>query len=282
MRKSYQCGEIDVKTVAIIALFELICLHIIYSCVYHYSNIKNVVDAFGFGGTLVGILVGIIAIIYAFYQGAAQQQTNNTMVAELTKLASIKEEIANSSMSLKTQLQGLSAFADSLDTIDRNVVSSRSAIIEEIGAMLSKQEGRKLGGGISLAPPTGTEARSYLEFLKKYITQRNDILVLADAYILKAGQTGRSYSDCADELFATIKSDDEKFDYLSSEFFMYSIAMIVLIYQTAGILTANFGDGKVSWTLNEDEESNRLELIECLRKHVDAENRSVLKRILMS
>jgi hypothetical protein len=272
----------DVKLVAIMALFELICLHIIYSCVYNYSNVKNVVDAFGFGGTLVGILVGVIAIIYAFYQGAAQQQTNNTMVAELTKLASIKEEIANSSLTLKDQLQGLSDFAKSLESIDANVVSTRSVIIKEVGEMLSRQEGKKAESSQNVISPTTAEVRSHIEFIKVFISRRSDALVYIDAFILKEERSGQNYSAYAKELLDKIKKANSKYDFLTYDFFMYSLAQILIVYQAAGILQPTFNEGKVEWIFNKDEENNRLEIIKFIRQHMDKENRAVLEKILIS
>lgn len=280
MKSFKQCGEVDVKLVALIALAELVFLHVIYSCVYQYSDIRSVVDAFSFGGTLVGILVGVIAIIYAFYQGAAQQQTNNTMVAELTKLSSIKEEIALSSTTLKDQLRDLGLFTARLETIDQNVTKTQSHV-ESISLIVSKQGQGTNVGTVGMAASGDSSRSETINLIKRFIKVRNDVLVFADAYIIRSDVGGRNFSQYAEELLDFMKEDSGKFSHVNIQFMMQTIGMVVQIYNAAGILSVDYASGNVAWRINKEYGDARSELIDYLRRHVDADNKPIIEKILL-
>jgi hypothetical protein len=180
-------NKVSWSFVVIMLLLELIGLHVLYSCVYDYSNIKNVVDAFGFGGTLVGILVGFIAIIYAFYQGAAQQQTNNIMVSELTKLSGIKEDISQTSRALKEDLLGLGSITEKLVAIEAGMGSIQSGVGHVKDALETSME--------MITPMKYNPSEKYQgdgdnrelvqQILKSYIARQNGLYLSFMCYFLK-------------------------------------------------------------------------------------------------
>ncbi|OEZ88539.1 hypothetical protein JAB6_05790 [Janthinobacterium sp. HH104] len=241
--------------VLIVCLLELILLHIVYSSVYNYSDIKNVVDAFAFGGTLVGILVGVIAIIYAFYQGAAQQETNNAMVSELTKLATIKEEIGNSARLLGKELGELDRISEKLNLIE-NSVSTTHEGIKEISV--------KIGNDSSLSSKFGSESlvvidnKYVIKFLDIYINKQAKFYLFFFAYLLK-NRGVKTVEEHIDEFFKIAEKYEVEY---RKKYYTFHVKYVVFqcllaVFSSLGIISISEEDidrdeEYISWDIKDE------------------------------
>lgn len=229
------------RTTTIWMLCELIVLHIIYSSVYRYADIKDVVAAFGFGGTLVGIIVGVIAIIYAFFQGTSQQRTNETMIGEIGKLNNVKEEIGKTAGVLKEELGQLREITDKISQIDTNVTSSTSQLAEIREKLVTQS-----------ATPIPVPARSEItvereigpvpiEMLVDYMASRHDMFLCVDAYIFAnpgvtldlAEHQSRLYKIMARIMPEQYPPENEK---PWEDPFVASLNLLAKLYKSAGVI----------------------------------------------
>ncbi|MDN2677733.1 hypothetical protein [Janthinobacterium sp. SUN033] len=257
--------KINFSWVLIIVLAELILLHTVYSLVYSYSDIKSVVDAFAFGGTLVGILVGVIAIIYAFYQGAAQQQTNTTMVSELTKLATIKEDIGASANSLRKEMGGLTLIAEKLALIESNVINTHDGLtelsnrIDKSGSFIVPVSHNSNATSV---PPEVMGVDSVISFLKVYLPKQAILYLCFFSYFLKARGI-KKFDDHINSVFSVMKDFDD--GYKSS---IFTENLIYVVFQC---LSSVFGSlGIVCFTLDpEDSEIISWEISDEFKDKID-------------
>ncbi|MFD2365329.1 hypothetical protein [Pseudoduganella sp. GCM10020061] len=234
----------------IIALLsELIVLHVVYSMVYSYSDIKSIVDAFAFGGTLVGLLVGVIAIIYAFYQGAAQQRTNETMIVEICKLGAVKDEIATAASTLAEQLRHIDTLKEHVARIDSNVSNS----LDDIRNQLKTTPATALFDATSVETTTnGTNVDLLLDF----VSVRRPFYLCFDAYALKDTPDALDMAGHAKRMFEVLQGSvaifkDEPFE-THETMFVAVLNTVVSFYRAARILTPKFatdGSDIVHWTL---------------------------------
>jgi hypothetical protein len=74
---------------------------------------KNVVDYFGFAGTIVGIILAVAALIYAFYQNYAYQSSTSKLEEAAQKIEMVTEQLE--------KVNNLENIAQTVDVIDINI-----------------------------------------------------------------------------------------------------------------------------------------------------------------
>jgi hypothetical protein len=104
--------------------------------------------------------------------------------------------------------------------------------------------------------------------------------VFADAFILRSSSSGKTYLEYAQELIKIVKEDESRNTFVTDEFYMQAIAMVVQVYKAADVLDAKWEDGKIEWNVDGKFADARLQIIEYLRKHVDEDNKPTLEKIL--
>ena len=275
--------KVELSWVVVIILTELILLHFLYSSIYNYSDIKNVVDAFAFGGTLVGIIVGVIAIIYAFYQGAAQQNTNNTMVSELTKLAGIKEDIGASALALKEELKGLSAVTTKLVDIETSV----GVVGEGV-----KQLSTSIVSQVKIDPVVGVSNDTTEDFIlrtaQSFMSRQTGFYVAFSAYLLSSRKF-KSMPAHGHRIYKVLAKHVSSYgNHDVGDNVLTAIINVTLgFFVTLDLVELDIVEGDedkrgVSWEVNED----YAKTLEALRKYIlnldsiDEEHMSAISEIL--
>jgi fumarate reductase subunit C len=74
---------------------------------------KNVVDYLGFAGTLIGIILAVAALIYAFYQNYAYQSSTSKLEEAAQKIEKVTEQLE--------KVNDLENIAQTVDVIDINI-----------------------------------------------------------------------------------------------------------------------------------------------------------------
>ena len=279
--------QFDTKFLVILVLSELVILHTVYSSVYNYADMKNVVDAFGFGGTLVGLIVGVIAIIYAFYQGTSQQRTNETMIIEIGKLNTVKDEIANTAGILSAELSELKKITEKITQIDQNVSTSKTHIAEISQTLASQSGDSNSSKSVPTSPVDVTTVT--MTFLQNHIQFRSNLFLCIDAYLLHNGGKKLNLYDHAKRMFQILSAlapsnysanDQNKFlDPLTA-----SLNLTIALYRTAGIISLSKHDASNEviweWNIVEGQQAHAEILKTKLLASVDKQHVPVIRALL--
>lgn len=117
-------------TIAIIILIQFI----VQMGALAYSKDNNVLNYVSFAGTIVSIILAIIAIVYSFVQTLSQQSSSSNISNQVDKLISAADQINDSKNKINTSIEYLKNASERLDA----AIEHQSNINNEIKT-LSKQ-----------------------------------------------------------------------------------------------------------------------------------------------
>lgn len=114
---------------------------------YQFSGSSNALGYISFAGTLVSIILGLVAIIYSFVQSISQTSTVVEIREQVEKLISAGVDIAKSKDELHASAMELSEVADNLAT----KVSENTSATKEVVGSVSKLSDAFISGNSSLS-----------------------------------------------------------------------------------------------------------------------------------
>lgn len=101
---------------------------------FEYKDSSNALGYVSFAGTIVSIILAVLAIIYSYIQSASQQSSSEKITSQVDKLVDVVSKIDTSKISFSTELSKLK---DINDKIDKTMSSQ-----QEISVNVSKLHGR--------------------------------------------------------------------------------------------------------------------------------------------
>lgn len=121
--------------------------YILLDWVYDYSHNREIVDAVSFGGTLLSILVGQIAIGLSLYLAYSQQRDSDTVAREVLRLQQVAELMRSSSEEMGRSLKKLDRVGDKLEEHTPHILSTHEKsdmIHEQVNAVKALLQGSKV------------------------------------------------------------------------------------------------------------------------------------------
>lgn len=115
---------------------------ILHTVSYLYSGSPNALGYVSFAGTIVSILLGLIAIIYSFVQSISHGGSVRDVKEQAAKLVEAGREIVVSKNTLSESAERLSAIADSLI----NRINENTDATNKVASVVSKINGSLEGG----------------------------------------------------------------------------------------------------------------------------------------
>src|ERR1700739_2024082 len=73
-------------TLVLAAVLLMLAEYVLIGWTQNYGADHDVLSHVGFAGTIVSMILGVVAIIYAFYQGFAQQRDAQALAGQLSDL----------------------------------------------------------------------------------------------------------------------------------------------------------------------------------------------------
>jgi hypothetical protein len=120
--------SLTLPIVLLIALLEFIILHFLYSAIYDFSDVKGVVSEVEFGGTLISIVLALIAILYTFWQGNSQSDFNARLMGQLGRLESTGKDLALTNDKLQRNVEHGETILAGLSRVEAGILKVESGL----------------------------------------------------------------------------------------------------------------------------------------------------------
>ncbi|MBN3855181.1 hypothetical protein G3N59_17525 [Paraburkholderia sp. Ac-20340] len=120
--------SVAMPIVVLIALLEFIILHFLYSLIYDFSDIKNIVSEVEFGATLISIVLALIAILYTFWQGNSQSDFNAKLMGQLGRLESTEKDLALTNERLQRNVEHGENIVAGLSRVEAGILKVESGL----------------------------------------------------------------------------------------------------------------------------------------------------------
>lgn len=125
----------------LIILVIVLLLIIIFIFVTYYGSNKDIVSYVGFAGTIVSIILAILAIVYTYYQNVSQQQSSYRISEQIIKLASVTSklnEIDEIVINLRQTLAGIETLKGQVTSLQIMQQKNQSKITPEKKTLTSE------------------------------------------------------------------------------------------------------------------------------------------------
>ncbi|MDH5163931.1 hypothetical protein [Heyndrickxia oleronia] len=120
----------------------ILILFIIGSFTFYYGSKKDVISHIGFAGTIVSILLAVIAIIYSFYQSSTYENVNYKLDNSAQKIKNATDKLSNVS-EIKSMLDTFQSevgfMKDSIEDL-RNIVNTIDSGVSSINQKWGEAE----------------------------------------------------------------------------------------------------------------------------------------------
>lgn len=134
-KKAEMITKKDMTYVIIILILSMICIST--KC---FGNNQEVVSYIGFAGTIVSILLGLVAIIYSFFQTYASASVSNDLAKQSENLQKSleKAEIENEKFRAKSEmvLQKVDEFSGNLSNLVSSKFDENKQLLEKISSSM--------------------------------------------------------------------------------------------------------------------------------------------------
>lgn len=98
---------------------------IVQAAAWLYSGNNGALAYISFAGTVVSIILAVLAIMYSFVQSSSQQQSSSTISSQVDKLMDVVDKIDLSKQSLSDTLSHLNSVSRKLTTPLNNMTKLR-------------------------------------------------------------------------------------------------------------------------------------------------------------
>jgi hypothetical protein len=187
--------------VSVIVLLETIFFHVVYA----YGHDANVRDAWNFAGTIVSIILAVVAIIYSFIQSIGQTTSSQELSRQVENLKEVVSTVGRSTTDLSGGMADLKRLAHDFDKVGAGVVDQG----KHIAAISSKLD--KLGDqGPKSTPPRPVKeggvgsldkdtVQLWLRALSENATDATYILYRHDGHSWDFGAAARLFQEASTE-----------------------------------------------------------------------------------
>jgi len=173
--------------------------YIIESWVVGYGNNKDVVSNISFAGTIVSIILAVLAIVYSYYQNFSQQRDAYNIASQIEML---RQTVGLAENSGREFLSAVGRLEDISDKIDKNIVlGEASHALLKVMNESNKEKRSSLDAAPGDVEPTDLE----LSKLAKRFVDKATVNQLAIYYmIVKGAESETSLTDLKDKTIEPI------------------------------------------------------------------------------
>lgn len=103
---------------------------IVQAAAWLYSGNSGALGYISFAGTVVSIILAVLAIMYSFVQSSSQQQSSSTISSQVDKLMDVVDKIDLSKQSLTDTLSHLNSVSEKIDhTIEQHDEVKKEVVV---------------------------------------------------------------------------------------------------------------------------------------------------------
>ncbi|WP_371324681.1 hypothetical protein VX159_03895 [Dechloromonas sp. ZY10] len=111
--------------------------YLVFDWTYRFSADKNITDHISFAGTIVGIILAVVAIFYSFIQAESQNRSSTEIATQIVSLRDVVKDIDLSKLKFSDELNRMSEIAKKLDALDLHVGESKTTLSSMHAEMLN-------------------------------------------------------------------------------------------------------------------------------------------------
>jgi hypothetical protein len=209
----------------------ILILFIIGSFTYYYGSNKNVISHIGFGGTIVSILLALIAIIYSFYQSSTYENAIHKLDSSAKKIEESTTKLSHVS-EIEIMMREFKEEVSSLQE-NLNVVKDTVGKVDD-GITLMKQT---FGENISVNSPSNGNFEEIFtqEYLDNFVQTTSKISLLLLLEAKNACEEGREMVlDKITKRFIKYVNKNDNPDEVSVQRFVNAAIGMISVYKQLG------------------------------------------------
>lgn len=175
-------------SIVIIMMIE----YFVFDWTSRFGADSNLTDHISFAGTIIGIILAVVAIFYSFVQAESQSRSSTEIAAQIGSLRDVVKEIDLSKVKFSDELDRMSDIAKRLDTLDshvgqsNNVLSSMQSDVMRLMSQLESfknQESQPVPVGGGEGSNSGDD-----QIIQKLVTASLDTLLFSYCLKLSLGK----------------------------------------------------------------------------------------------
>ena len=173
----------------LILSLAVIVEYLILDVVLRYGGSSEVINYVSFAGTIVSIILAVLAIVYSYYQNFSQQRDSSNIASQIELLQSTVSDVRVSKEDFIAELQRINVISDKLDESIKIVTESRGHVsnirseIQSVVSALEKVNIEKFNiSSIGRAEPNQTDLTP--DQIKKIFIEINNPLAFVMLYAI--------------------------------------------------------------------------------------------------
>jgi hypothetical protein len=213
--------NISLKSAILLAVIFILGQYVITSWIHDYGHDEKVVSYVSFAGTLVSIILALLAIIYSYYQNFSQKRDSGTISAQIEILRATLLEMRNSQGSFSAEIEKLEEIGRKLDDNTTIVEASRGEL-----KALQETVTSKFADSTASQPPAGPN--DLKETLSNLIAKASPPQIAIYAALLKGAKKNMAYRDIVEKILLPAIRPEQQAIETSIKFMCLGIWMMML------------------------------------------------------
>ncbi len=103
--------------------------YIVFNWTYEYGSDSNLINQISFAGTIVSIILAVLAIIYSFVQSEGQKNDSNRIATQISSLETVVKEIDMSKVKFVSELERLEHISKKIDSVNELLESQKTETV---------------------------------------------------------------------------------------------------------------------------------------------------------
>lgn len=216
----------------------LLIQFIIHWLSYQYGGSSNALGYISFAGTLVSIILGLVAIIYSFVQSISQTSTVVEIREQVERLISAGEDITKSKNDLHASALELSGIADELAkkvSENTNITREFTGRFGNLSEVVDFNLARSSYSTHSIGPDKEPDSEG------RSVIYSERVLMTIMSLVISEGAKRKLSLNETQEIILMPFSNKQKYEY-SYEFFCGALTALAFSLETEGLVTLSEDD----------------------------------------
>jgi hypothetical protein len=186
--------DVPLGTVLMVVSLVVLSQYIIGGWINDYGHNEEIVSHVGFGGTIISIILAILAIVYSYFQTVAQRQDSYTISAQIETMRSVVEEVRRSKQGLGAELDRLDTISEKLDNALEVTRQSHEAVLHISGrfdALSAEREKIRDAADDAVSSESGLPERVY----DQLVDEANDVQLALYTFLIYSAEQNTGLKD---------------------------------------------------------------------------------------
>ena len=198
-----------------------------------YAGSSSALGYISISGTIVSIILALLAIIYSYYQSTSQAHSSSSLNSQIEKLIAIVDTVKTNKADFSVEIEQLADIRDKIDS-SINLQRASHAQVRELTDVISDLSDNKLSSSY-------TENVNEDDYFSKLVMEGDNITHLSLLIIYYASTAGVKFETIWDEIskptILALHGDEATPELL--EFYKGSISSVITILKAFGYIESS-------------------------------------------